>query len=441
MNINDDTFANIIEKSKCSGKQSNKLEYVSLLRDIFDQKLFPNDFDNWTVQEQYIWINMNIVKFFQNVPQSLINFVPAAFHEINLDRSSMEKPKWLDVQKYRRGQKFVDDHYGSVIFAKILGVMHMYSFNPTLKAIILSERSHTPYLQFQRHLATIKRIFSWYNGEPWIEGTPAYTDLQYTNKMHLMMRRKLRELTNEQIDNEANFVDPWCPDRELLLKDFADACPFEKIGQRPHIMIEKSPYNPKGINNADFAGAQCSFMSMVVFCPQHIGLHDATNEDLEAFCHMWRCYGYYLGLEDKYNFCRGSLEEIKQRIKDLYDYWVIPNFKDHSPEWEHMTRCLVEPMNYFPFVYIPYKAMILIATDILNLNMPNLYGSLNYTEWIAYKSWTFLLRKALKFSIIRYIFNKMVRKIINTAMNFSPEQLTKLQEKSDKQLKQRYKSS
>jgi len=89
----------------------------------------------------------------------------------------------------------------------------------------------------------------------------------------------------------------------------------------------------------------------------------------------------------RYNFCRGSLEDIKQRTRDLYQYWVLPNFKDVTPEWEHMTRCLVEAINYYPLVYIPYKVMALLATDALNISMPHLYASMSYAERITYKSW------------------------------------------------------
>lgn len=95
---------------------------------------------------------------------------------------------------------------------------------------------------------------------------------------------------------------------------------------------------------------------------------------------------YYI--QTRYNFCRGSLDEIKQRTRDVYEKWIIYNLKDISPEWEHMTRCLVESVNYYPLVYAPYKVVVLLSTDILNLNMSNLYASLSFAEWIAYKSWT-----------------------------------------------------
>lgn len=388
MTIGNVTFKSTNENSTCNSQHSNEYEYVAVVKNFFDGKLFPSDFDIWTVQEQSTWIRKNIAKLFPNTPESLLDFIPASIRQGDCGRSQEKKPEWLDIDKYRQGQKFVRDHYASLIISKILGIMHIYSFNDALKPVIISGRSHTPYLGFKRYLSTLRLILSWYTGEPWVKGTPAYNDMRFVRRLHLIMRQKLCELDNEQIDDASKIAKPWSPDHEILAKDFAAACPFERSGQRPYILFEKSPHRPKGINNADMAATQCSFIAVFLLCPQSIGVHDATDEDLEAFCHMWRCYGYCLGMKDEYNFCRGSLEEIKQRTRDLYEYWILPNLKNVTPEWEHMTRCLVESINFYPIIYVPYKVMILFSTDILNLNMSNLYTSLNYSEWIAYKVWT-----------------------------------------------------
>jgi len=66
--------------------------------------------------------------------------------------------------------------------------------------------------------------------------------MQFARRMHLIIQAKLCELDNEQIENEFKIVEPWCSDRELLLKDFSAACPFEKNGRRPYIIINKSSY-------------------------------------------------------------------------------------------------------------------------------------------------------------------------------------------------------
>jgi len=148
--IPNDTSKNTADNFKDSSKNSSEYRYVMLLKSTFDQELFPNEFDIWTVQEQCVWINKNILTFFPNVPKSLLNFIPASFRQLDCGRTPTEVPEWLDINKYRRGQKFVRENYASLLITKILGVMHVYSFEDALKPMIISKRSHTPYLAFKR---------------------------------------------------------------------------------------------------------------------------------------------------------------------------------------------------------------------------------------------------------------------------------------------------
>jgi len=145
----------------------------------------------------------------------------------------------------------------------------------------------------------MERVLSWYNGEPWIKGTTAYKNMQFVHKSHSKLRKKLCQLDNEEIDSATKISKPLCPDLELFLKDFTMCCPFEKVEQRPYVLLNSSSYKPKPMNNMDMAFTQCIFMGLIVLYPENCGIHDATDEDLEAFCHMWRCYGYLLGIADE----------------------------------------------------------------------------------------------------------------------------------------------
>jgi len=124
--------------------------------------------------------------------------------------------------------------------------------------------------------------------------------MQAVRRIHLAIRKKACQMNHEQIAAACTFAQPWCPDRELLLKDFAAACPPEKFGQRPYIILKNSPYKPKNVNSADFVGVQSCFVALPLLSPQNIGIHNATDEDVEAYCHMWKCYGYFLGIQDEY---------------------------------------------------------------------------------------------------------------------------------------------
>lgn len=115
---------------------------------------------------------------------------------------------------------------------------------------------------------------------------------------HAQITTKMLTMNDEQVKAASKIENPLCLERESFLKDFTLACPFGKLKERPYIVSSKM--KTKAINNATVSIAQGSFILLSIIYPQNIGIHNVTDEDLEAFCHMWRCYGYFLGLEDEY---------------------------------------------------------------------------------------------------------------------------------------------
>lgn len=160
-NIQQDANEDISIKSSSNNLDENG--FVMLFKDLFEinfRNEFPNDFDAWTVKNQYTWINQNIDKFFPNVPQSLQNFISASFCQLDYyDRSTEELPEWMDMNKYRKGQKFVQKHYLVLVITKIVGLMYVHSFEEELKTVVLGERRHTPYLGFKKYLFKILYLF------------------------------------------------------------------------------------------------------------------------------------------------------------------------------------------------------------------------------------------------------------------------------------------
>ena len=85
----------------------------------------------------------------------------------------------------------------------------------------------------------------------------------------------------------------------------------------------------------------------------------------------------------RYNFCRGTLEDVKNRSKDFLEYWVKPNFRIITPECEHMMRCVVEGLQYY-FPGSTYETCLLDLAEIMSLHMPRLYGTISYSTWIRH---------------------------------------------------------
>ncbi|XP_011877754.1 PREDICTED: uncharacterized protein LOC105567468 [Vollenhovia emeryi] len=109
--------------------------------------------------------------------------------------------------------------------------------------------------------------------------------------MHRAMRLKLCESDNGEIDEASKIQKPWCPNIETILKDFS-SCPTIK-----NICLD-IPIFGKGLNQSDMAAIQFSFVGIILLYPHELGIH-ANEEDLEAFCHVWRSIGYLLGIEDQ----------------------------------------------------------------------------------------------------------------------------------------------
>lgn len=150
-----ETPKNVTENSNNNTENTKEEEYFEIAQDILSNGRIPEDFDTWTAQKQRDWLNQNVITFLPNMPESLQGFIPAAFCPINTKRPLEKLPEWMDMDKYRRGQKFVRDHYFSLVLSKIFGLIYSYTFDDGRKIVFLGENSHTPYLAFTKYSSSL----------------------------------------------------------------------------------------------------------------------------------------------------------------------------------------------------------------------------------------------------------------------------------------------
>ena len=243
------------------------------------------------------------------------------------------------------------------------------------------------------------------------------------------MRSKFCKKSFEEIDRDSKIQNVWCPILGKVTKDFADTCPMAKSQQCPYTMIRT-----KNLNQGDMTGTLFSCMGLIVLYPEKFGIY-ASDEDLEAFCHLWRGLGYLMGIEDQYNFCRGNLQEVRQRSKDFIEHWVKPNFREVTPEWEHMIMCVCEGVVYMD-VPSNYKVMLLYLCDIFELNMPRLYSSFSLLEKILYALQKFMLCYMMKLPGVNFILNKVMNTCLDRATAFNSVKHAELKKKSSKMFEQ-----
>ncbi|XP_011706935.1 PREDICTED: uncharacterized protein LOC105462102 isoform X2 [Wasmannia auropunctata] len=367
------------------------IEYI--MKYIVDENfVYPKDYDKWTNDEKYEYaIDSIIKKSIPNIPDSVSYLLPAVKYRGDCGRNSTDKPLWLDMEMFQRGQKFVRDHDFSNFVANALSLFVIFSSTNGLKPLIFSRQSHTPYLAFKRYVSTACRVTNWMTYDPWTVGTRAYNDVQAVRRMHRAVRLQLCERDDVEIDMACKIRNPWCPDRETILEDFSSCPALMKNGINICEIISQSA---KGLNQADMAATQFAFLGLIVLYPHELGFH-ASDEDMAAFCHTWRGLGYLLGMEDQYNFCRGSLKEIKQRSRDFVEFFMKPSLLKVTPEWEHMLRCFIEGSVYFGNI-CSFKVFLLFVTDLLNFDMPRMRSTLTYSERLLLMLLRYFRRHSIK---------------------------------------------
>lgn len=118
--------------------------------------------------------------------------------------------------------------------------------------------------------------------------------------MHAQVRKNLANTSNEEFVSRTTINDPWCPALEITRRDFESTCQAPEPGQCPYMIFENCP-NLKlhKLNQGEMIATQFAFVGLFILKPKFFGAHDATDEDLEAFCHVWRGIGYLLGIDDR----------------------------------------------------------------------------------------------------------------------------------------------
>ncbi|KAK0183118.1 hypothetical protein PV327_001188 [Microctonus hyperodae] len=372
---------------------------------------------------------------FVNLPESLIPIVIGGLFPNRNENFIDEMPEWLDREKFMRGQRFARDYFFGIFFAELLSLFTLFSFESGLKPLIITEKSSEPYTAFTRYLSTANRVRHWYTSDPWTKGTAAYNNIKIVNKKHQNVRDKLSNLTNEEIDKAGSIDKIWAPSRDVLIEDFRSLCPAGKPGQCPYLISDLSEVVPSRISQGDMSATQFGFIGLIILYPEAFGIHSATDEDLEAFCHLWRGLGYLLGIQDRYNFANGTLDEVKQRSRDFLYMWVKPNLRDITPEWEHMMRCLLTGLQYY-FPGTSYEISLLYLAELMGLEMPQFQSSMSYYNKMQYNVVKLVLKYPYKLPIIRKLLNKKVHNHMDRALDFDNKKHSELREKSSKTMSQ-----
>lgn len=374
-----------------------------------------------------------IEKFnFLNLPLDLQKLLPGIYHCLPNDYTIPidQKPVWFDKKKFEMGQAFTKKYFTGLNASDMLSLILLFSFPDDLEPLIFSGNSGSPFTAFRRYLSTVLRVTSWYDHDIWSKDNPGYLNLKKVRALHLNVSKQLNSAPYEDIKDKITLCESsnkplmWTTKKELLLKDFQCGCPFKTAkpfdNKRPGKVF---------ITQLDMSITQFAFVGLLVTYPEKFGAGSATKEELEAFLHLWRSIGYLLGIEDRFNFCTGNLEEVVQRCHAVIDYWVKPNLQHITEDWEHMSRCLTEGLTYYLLPSVSFESTLMYLCWILEIPMPNLMASLTWMETFVFRSIKFIMTVLLTLPGVLPTANWLLRYALRRAASMSAEELKKLEGK------------
>jgi hypothetical protein len=345
------------------------------------------------------------------------------------------KPEWFDMDRFRRGQRIAMKYLFGLVLAEMLSLMMIFSHPPSLRPLIFTGKSDTPFKSFKRYLSTVVRIRSWYSDDIWEPGTDGHNNIKVVRAMHEAVRQEMHTTEPEEFLKRSTLLGNckfvckeaaiWSPLHEEIREDFQRSCSYPSPEERP---LLTSKTNPVFVNQTDMALTQFGFVGLFVLFPGKFGAHSVSDDDMDSFVYLWRCVGYILGLQDRYNFCNGDLETVRQRSRDLIRFWVKPNLRVVSREWEHMTRCIVKGINY----YIPgitFEASLLYLCGILGIYAPRIATALTFRQKLLYHLMTFTLCVLLRLPGAPSFFNWLMNLAIRIALMTSPKKLRQYEQR------------
>lgn len=100
------------------------------------------------------------------------------------------------------------------------------------------------------------------------------------------------------------------------------------------------------ISQKDMAITQFMFAGFQLLMPSEFGIV-GSEEQLEAFSHLWRVIGFMLGTDDRFNCCGETLSETRKRLRAIRDEMLLPAMQSPFPEYNDYIRIAYDGMWYF----------------------------------------------------------------------------------------------
>lgn len=314
-------------------------------------------------------------------------------------------PDWIDPVRLRRGQKFAVDNYAGVSFSEMLSLYALFAVSGDgLDALIYTRRSDTPYRAYRRYYSTADVVRSWLETDILTAGTKGNDNLRRVFRMHRQVQRDMSRRSDAEKRTGCAIPKAWCTALPALQKDFV-AATAAAVPERHGTDDDRAE---TAFNQCHLSVTQFGFFGIAMVYPERFGIHNGTRRDMEDFVHLWRTIGYFMGVEDEYNFGRGTLDEVVDRSRWLIRALVVPKFREVGEKWEHMSRCMAEGMRMYVKRSMTFDASFCYLCDVFGMDVVTFKKGLGIRQRVLVWWTGFVMTHLMRYDFFRRRMNRII---------------------------------
>lgn len=256
----------------------------------------------------------------------------------------------------------------------------MMSMKNALQTLIYTGKSDTPFKALRRYMSTFLHLITWYKGDVWDTDDPAHKDLLSVRRTHARIAHNANTKDYEKIQT-ISVVDKGHEEPDSVLHP-AISIDFSAATQSTLPEIEPNTSLPY-LNQLDMSMTQYTFMGIILAHPDKLGAASATEEDFEGLVHFWRGLGWLLGIEDRFNFCSGTVQETRELSIEVEKLLGIPGLAAATWSYEHMTSCIMNGLGYVLHT-LSYPAMLRYLAYTIDVPIPSVVKHINLRHTVKY---------------------------------------------------------
>ncbi|XP_045112120.1 uncharacterized protein LOC123505115 [Portunus trituberculatus] len=316
-------------------------------------------------------------------------------------------PPWLDKVLFNKGRQFYQRYFFCVFMSDLVSLLMLFTVNRILRPLMYTGRSDTALKALRRYVSTISHVIAWYSGDMWDPADPAHKDIMQVRQIHKAAAKTFNSPTHVQKVDAASITTTAAAAASEC------ACPFaaplmQDLHAHHDTGVELEAKNTLYISQWDQLFTQYGFLGVMVAHPWRMGAWRVTDEEMAGFIHFWRGAGWLLGIEDKYNFCNGTVEETRALCKEMEDHVVKPCLSRAGRDHEIMGTALIDGLStVVPF--FSYPAVLRLLGDVLEVPMPAVTARMSGRQRFHYVFIRVVLHGLFLVPGVVWVFNEMLK--------------------------------